>query len=75
MNNEELLDFQRHEDDENVTKRRKRNPINERTGIQKLMRQLVDAIQTSQSGIIHNSQIKIYGEGDITYKVVSSICS
>ena len=34
------------------------------------MRQLVDAIQTSQSGIIHNSQIKIYGEGDITYKVV-----
>ena len=70
MNNEELLDFQRHEDDENVTKRRKRNPINERTGIQKLMRQLVDAIQISRSGISHNKPIKIDGEGDITYEVV-----
>ena len=44
MNHEDLLDFQRSEEDENVTNRRKINPINERKGIRKLMRQLVDAI-------------------------------
>ena len=44
MNHKDLLDFQRHEGDKNVTNRRKRNPINERTVIQKMTRQLVDAI-------------------------------
>ena len=34
------------------------------------MRKRVGAIQTSQSGIIHNSPIKIDGEGDINYKLV-----
>ena len=70
MNHEDLLDFQRHEEDENVTNRRNRNQINERTGIKNLIRQLVDAIQPSRSGISHNSPIKIYGEGAITYEVV-----
>ena len=45
MSHEDLLDFQRREEDENVTNRRKRNPINERIGIRKLTRQLVDVIQ------------------------------
>ena len=45
MNREDLLDFQRYEDNENVTNRRKRNHINDRTGIQKLTSQLVDEIQ------------------------------
>ena len=45
MNHEDLPDFQRREEDENMTNRRKRNQINERTGIQNLMRKLVDAIQ------------------------------
>ena len=44
MNHEDLIGFQRREEDENLTNRRKINPINERRGIQKLMRQLVDAI-------------------------------
>ena len=70
MNHEDILDFQRREEDENVTNRRKIIPINERTGIQNLMRQLVDSIQPSRSGIIHNSPIKIYGEGAITHEVV-----
>ena len=34
------------------------------------MRQLVDAIQPSQSGISHNSLIKMDGEGAITYELV-----
>ena len=34
------------------------------------MSQLVGAIQRSQSGIIHNSMIKINREGDVTYKLV-----
>ena len=34
------------------------------------MKQLVDAIQTFQSDSSHNSPIKIYGEGTITYEVV-----
>ena len=33
------------------------------------MRQIVDAIQTSRSGISHNSPTKIDGEGAITYEV------
>ena len=43
MNHKDLLGFKRHEEDENVTNREKRNPINERTGIQNLVSQLVDA--------------------------------
>ena len=70
MSHEELLDFQRREEGENVTNRRKRNPINKITCIQKLMRQIVHKIQPSQSGISHNSPIKINGEWAITYKVV-----
>ena len=57
MNHEDLIDFQRHEEDENLTSRRKRNPINERTGIQMIMRQLVDTIQPSLSGIINRRPI------------------
>ena len=53
-----------------MTNRRKRNPINERTGIQKMMRPIVDALQPLKSGTSHNSPIKIYGEGTITYEVV-----
>ena len=70
VNHEDLLDFQPREADENVTNRRKRNPINKRTGIRKLMRQLVDVKQPSRSGISHNSPIIIDGEGAITYQVV-----
>ena len=70
MNHEDLLDFKRCEEDVNVTNRRKRNLINDRTGIRKLTRQLVDAIQILRSGISHNSPIKLNGEGDITYKLV-----
>ena len=44
MNHEDLLDFQRREEDANVTNRRKINPINDRTGIQNLMRRIVDTI-------------------------------
>ena len=69
-NHEDLLEFQRHEEDKNVTKRRKRNTINEISGIRNLTRQLVDAIQPSWSGISHNSSIKIDGEGAITYELV-----
>ena len=70
MDHEDFLDFQGHEEDENVTNRRKRNKINEITGIQNLMRYLVDAIQPSRSGISHNIPIKIGREGAITYEVV-----
>ena len=66
MNNEELFHFQQCEQDENVTNRRKINLINERTCIQKLTSQLVDAIHPSRSRISHNIPIKIYGEGAIT---------
>ena len=34
------------------------------------MKYIVDAIQPSQSGVSHNSPVKIDGEGDITYEVV-----
>ena len=67
MNHEDLLDFQQPEEDENVTNRRKRNTINERTGIQNLMRGIVDAMQSLQSGISHNIPIRMDGEGAITY--------
>ena len=67
---EYLLDFQQREEDGNLTNRRKRNPINKRTGVRKLRRQIVDAIHPSRSGISHISLIKIYGEGGITYRVV-----
>ena len=70
MNHEDLLEFQQHEEDENSTNRRKINLINEITGIQNLMRQLVDAIQPLRSGISHNSLIKTYVVGAITYEVV-----
>ena len=70
MNHEDLPDFQRREEYENVTNRRKRNPSNKRTGIQKMTRQLVDEIQPSISGIINKIPIKIDIEGNITYKVV-----
>ena len=70
MNHEDLPDFQRREEYENMTNRRKRNQINERTGIQNLMGQIIDAIQPSRSGISYQSLIKIYGKGDTTYKVV-----
>ena len=70
MNHEDLLDFQLREEDENVTNRRKINLINDITGIQKLMRQIVDSIQPSRSRISHNSPIKIYIEGGITYELV-----
>ena len=70
MNHEDLLDFQRREEDEILTNRRKINPKNERTGIKKLMKHLFYAIQPSRSGISHNSLIKINGEGAITYEVV-----
>ena len=33
MNHEDLLDFQQHEENENVTNQKKINPINEITGI------------------------------------------
>ena len=70
MNHEDLHGFQRCEEDENVTNRRKRHRNNEISGIQNIMRQVVDAIQTFQSDISHNSPIKIYGEGTLTYEVV-----
>ena len=70
MNHEDLLDFQRSGEDKNLTNRIKINKINERAGIQNLMRQIVDAIQPSRSGISHNSLIKIYGEEVVTYTVV-----
>ena len=70
MDHEDFLDFKPCKEDGNATNRRKRNMINDRTGIRKLMRQLVDAIQTLQSGISHNFPIKIDGEGGITYKLV-----
>ena len=70
MNHEDLICFQRREDDENSTNRRKINLINDRRGIRNLMRQIFDTIQNSQNGISHNSPIKIYGEGAITDEVV-----
>ena len=66
MNYEDLLESQQREEDENFINRRKRNTINDRTGIQKMTRQLVDTIQPLIIGISHNSLIKIDGEGDIT---------
>ena len=68
-NHEDILEFQQHKEDENVTNRRKINTINEKTVIQKLMRHLVDKIKPLQSGISHNSMIKIDGEGAINYEV------
>ena len=53
-----------------MTNRRKRNPINEKKFVQNLMRQIVDAIQPLQSGITHNSPIRIDREGCIVYEVV-----
>ena len=61
MNREDPLGFQRREEDENVTNRKNRNPINEITGIQNLMRRLVDTIHPS----CHKIMIKINGEGAI----------
>ena len=70
MNNEDLLDFYRHKEDENFTNKRKGKTINDRTGIRNLMRQIVDTIHTLRSGISHKIPIKINREGDITYEVV-----
>ena len=70
MNHEDHLDFQQREEGESLTNRRKKNTINERTGILNLMRQIVDAIQPSRSGINNNSPIKMNEEVDITYEVV-----
>ena len=53
-----------------MTNRIKINQINERIGIIKLMRQIVDAIHPSRSGVSHNSPTKFYGEGGIAYEVV-----
>ena len=61
MNHEDLIDFKQREEDENVTNRRKINPINDKTGIQKLTSQIVDSIQPSRIGISHNSPIIIDG--------------
>ena len=58
-----------------MTNRRKINLINERTGIQNLIRQLVDEIQPSQSGISHNSPTKIDVEGAISYEVFQDYLS
>ena len=69
MNNEYLLDFQQREEDENVTYRRKINPVNEKIIIKNMMRQIVDEIQPLQNGISNNSPIKIDGEGAIAYEV------
>ena len=55
-----------------MTNRGNINHINERTGSRNMIRQLVNVIQTSRSGISHNSSVKIYGEGAITYKVVQN---
>ena len=44
INHEDLLGFQRREEGENVTNRRKRNLSNKRIGIKKMTRQLVDEI-------------------------------
>ena len=76
MNNEYLLDLQQCEEDENVTYRRKINPVNEKIGIKNIMRQIFDEIQPLQSGISHNSPIKIDEEGDIAYEVENecSLC-
>ena len=63
MNLEDLLDLQRRQEDANVTNRRKRIPINERTCIQKLRRKLVDAIHNLRSGISHNGLIKFMEKG------------
>ena len=59
-----------------MTNRRKINPINEKTGIQNVMKQPVDEIQPLGIGISHNSPIKIDGEGDIAYEVKNecSLC-
>ena len=70
MNHEDLLGFQRSEEGENVTNKRKRNPINDITSIENLVRQLVVEIQPLRSGISHNSPIKIDEEGVITYEEV-----
>ena len=70
MNPEDLIDFQRREEVENLIKGINRNQINERKGIQNMMGQIVDAINPSQSGISHNSLVKIDGEGTVTYEVV-----
>ena len=72
MNHEYLLEFQRREKDENVTNRRKINPINKITGIWNLTKQLVDAIQSLRIGISYNSPIEIDEEGAITYEVVQN---
>ena len=53
-----------------MTNRKNKTLINERTGIRNLTRKLVDGIQPSQSGISHDSLIKIDKEQAITYKVV-----
>ena len=67
MNHEDLLGLQLHEKDENMTNKRKINIINDITGIQNMMRKLVDDINTFRSGISQNILIKIYGKEDITY--------
>ena len=70
MNNEYLLGFHLREEDINLTTRRNRHTINNRTVIQNLMMQIVHAIHISRSGISHNSPMKIDVEGAITYEVV-----
>ena len=47
INHEDLLGFQRREEGENFTNRRKINQINKRIEIQNLLRQIVYAIQPS----------------------------
>ena len=47
MNHKDYLDFQGLEEDENVNNRRKINQIKLITGIQNMVRQIVDPIQTS----------------------------
>ena len=42
MNNEYLLDSQQCEEDENVTYRRKINPVNKKIGIKNMTRQIVE---------------------------------
>ena len=42
MNNEYLLDSQQLEEDENVTYRRKINPVNKKIGIKNMTRQIVE---------------------------------
>ena len=67
--NENLLDFQQLEEDENMTYRRKINPINENIFNKNIMIKIVDEIQPLKIGISHNSPIKIDGEGAIAYEV------